>query len=38
MFSRFGVSMEVFVDKGMKFHGKYQEMCEKALIDHQTTS
>ncbi len=38
MFSRFGASIEVFIDQGMKFHGESQEMCEKALIDHQTTS
>jgi len=36
MLSKFGVSIEVFIDQGMKFHGESQETCEKALIDLQT--
>jgi hypothetical protein len=34
MLSRFGASIEVFIDQVMKFHGESQ----KALIDHQVTS
>jgi len=38
VFSRFGTPTKVFIDKGTKFHGEFQELCEKALIDHHTTS
>jgi hypothetical protein len=38
VFSRFGTPTEVLIDQGTKFHGGFQELCEKTLIDHCTTS
>ncbi len=38
MFSRFGVSKELFIDKSKELCGDFQELCEKALIDHSITS
>ncbi len=38
MFSRFGVPIEVLTNQGTKFCGDFQELCEKALIDHWITS
>jgi len=34
MFSRLGVPIEIFTNQGMKIRGEFQELCEKALIDH----
>ncbi len=31
--SRFRVLVEVFIDQNMKFHGEFQELCEKTPID-----
>jgi transposase-like protein len=38
MFNKFGAPIEVLTNQGAKFCGKFQELCEKTLIDHQTTS
>jgi transposase InsO family protein len=38
MFNRFGVPTEVLTDQGTKFRKDFQDLCEKSLIDHQTTS
>jgi len=38
VFSKFGALAEVFIDQGMKNCGKFQKLCEKALIDHYTIS
>jgi hypothetical protein len=34
VFNRFGAPVEVFTDQGMEFRGDFQDLCEKALIDH----
>jgi hypothetical protein len=36
--SRFGVLGEVLTYQGIELCGESQELCEKALIDHCTTS
>jgi hypothetical protein len=36
--SRFGALTKVFTNQGTKFRGEFQELCEKALIDHRTIS
>jgi hypothetical protein len=36
--SRFRAPIEVFIDQGTKLCGEFQELCEKSLIDHHTTS
>lgn len=36
--NKFGALIEVLIDQGMEFYGKFQELCEKALIDHYTIS
>jgi hypothetical protein len=36
--SRFGAPTKVFIDQCIEFHGEFQELCEKTLIDHCTTS
>jgi transposase InsO family protein len=36
--SHFGAPVEVLIDQGMEFQGEFQVLCDKALIDHQTTS
>jgi hypothetical protein len=36
--SRFEGFNRSFIDQGTKFHGEFQELCEKALIDHCLTS
>jgi hypothetical protein len=36
--SKFGVQAKVLIYQGTKFHWEFQELCEKALIDHCTTS
>ncbi len=33
VFNRFGVLVEILVNQNLKFHGEFQELCEKALID-----
>jgi transposase-like protein len=38
VFSRFGALAKVFTDQGTTLHGEFQELCEKALIDHRMTS
>ncbi len=38
VFSRFGSPTKVLTDQNSKFHGEFQELCEKALIDHRMTS
>jgi hypothetical protein len=36
--SHFGAPAEVLTDQGTKFQGEFQVLCDKVLIDHQTTS
>jgi hypothetical protein len=36
--NRFGVPIKVFIDQGIKLCGEFQELCEKALIDHRMIS
>jgi hypothetical protein len=36
--NRFGAPTQVFTHQGIKFSGEFQELCEKTLIDHCTTS
>ena len=36
--ARFGAPGEVLTDQGREFLGSFEELCTKALIDHQTTS
>ncbi len=36
MFSRFGVPGEVLANKCTQFQNDFQDLCEKALIDHWT--
>jgi hypothetical protein len=36
--SHFGALVEVLIDQGTKFQGELQVLCDKALINHQTTS
>ncbi len=38
VFSHFGALAKVLADQGTKFQGEFQVLCDKALIDHQTTS
>jgi hypothetical protein len=38
MFNRFGAPIDVLTNQGTKFCGDFQELCEKALIDHWITS
>ncbi len=37
IFSRIGVPTKIFLDQGMEFQEKIQELCEQALINHRTT-
>jgi transposase InsO family protein len=36
--SRFGAPAEVLTDQGTEFKGAFQELCNKAYIDHRVTS
>jgi hypothetical protein len=36
--SHFGAPAEVLTDQGTEFQGEFQVLCDKALIDHRTTS
>jgi len=36
--SHFGALAEVLTDQGIKFQGEFQVLCDKALINHRTTS
>ncbi len=36
--NKFGALSKVLIDQGMEFYGIFQELCEKALIDHYTIS
>jgi hypothetical protein len=38
VFSSFGAPTKVFTNQGMKISRDFQELCEKALIDHWITS
>ncbi len=38
MLNGFGVLVEVLIDQTIEFHEDFQKLCEKALIDHWTTS
>ena len=36
--SHFGAPAEVLTDQGTEFRGEFQDLCDKCLIDHRTTS
>ncbi len=38
VFNRFGALADVLTNQGTKFRGELQELCEKTLINHYTTS
>jgi hypothetical protein len=38
MLSKFGVPTKVLTKQGMELCGDFQKLCEKALINHWTTS
>ncbi len=38
VFNKFGILNEVLIDQGTKFHGKFQELWDRTLINHCTTS
>jgi len=38
VFIGFGVLVKVFTDQSIKYHGEFQELCEKTLIDHHVIS
>jgi hypothetical protein len=38
LFSHFGALAKVLTNQGMEFQGEFQVLCDKALIDHRTTS
>jgi hypothetical protein len=38
MFNKFEAPIEVFTNQGMEFQRDFQDLCEKALIDHWTSS
>jgi len=36
--SHFGAPAEVLTDQGTEFRGEFQDLCDKCLMDHRTTS
>jgi hypothetical protein len=32
MFSQFGASTKILINQGIKFHNKFQQLCEKSLV------
>ncbi len=38
MLNKFGVLVDVLTDQGTEFQGDFQDLCEKALIDHRIAS
>ncbi len=36
--SRFGAPTKILTNQRIKFDGEFQELCEKALINHRMTS
>ncbi len=36
--NKFGNLTKIFTNQGTKFHGEFQELCEKAQIDQDATS
>jgi hypothetical protein len=36
--NHFGAPTEVLTNQGIEFQGEFQVLCDKALIDHRTTS
>jgi hypothetical protein len=36
--NKFDNITKIFTNQGTKFHGEFEELCEKTLIDHHTTS
>jgi hypothetical protein len=36
--SRFSALAKVFTNQGTEFQKDFQDLCEKAMIDHQSTS
>ncbi len=36
--SHFGAPAKVYTDQGIEFQGEFQVLCDKALINHRTTS
>jgi len=37
VFNKFGILNEVLIDQGTKFHGKFQELWDRTLINHCTS-
>jgi hypothetical protein len=37
MLSSFGFSAKVLTNQGIEFQGDFQDLCEKALLDHWNT-
>lgn len=38
VFNEFGILGEILIDQGTKFHGEFQELWDKTLINHCITS
>jgi hypothetical protein len=38
VFNKFGILGEILIDQGTQFHGEFQELWNKTLINHCTTS
>jgi len=38
VFNRFRAPTKVLIDHGIEFRGEFQELYEKTLINHRTTS
>jgi hypothetical protein len=36
--NRFGALVEILINKGTKFYGEFQELCEKTFINHHIIS
>jgi hypothetical protein len=38
VFNKFGTLAQIFIDQNKNICGEFYELCEKTLIDHNTTS
>jgi hypothetical protein len=38
VFNRFDTLIKMLTNQGMKFHEEFQDLCEKALINHHMIS
>jgi hypothetical protein len=38
VFNKFGTLAQIFTDQNKNICGEFYELCEKTLIDHNTTS